>query len=141
MPLASKVVEATGDAPVPVPATEPIAPPPGGELERLRLEVVELRHRVATAEALLAAERRLGEELSAGAAGRAPHRRRAPRNRCRAPPRAPGGRAQAVTPARAPQPRPNWQAELRALGARELQARAAREREEQARATGGDDGK
>ena len=133
-------------APVPQADAHPVgalgAQPGSGEVESLRLEVIDLRHRVATAEALLAAERRLSEELAralqvarrtgdallATVAG--PHNE----PRAREPKSAPG-------PAPAPlQPRANWQAELRAAWAREAQQRAAHEREERQRATGGEAG-
>jgi hypothetical protein len=122
--------------------TPPAEPSSGEEDESLRLEINDLRHRVATAEALLAAERRLSDELAralqvarrtgdallASVAG--------PHNEPRA--REPAPDPNAAPPQ--PQPRVNWQAGLRAARAREAAIRAARAREEQRRTPSGESG-
>jgi len=145
--LAGDVAEAAGDpAPAVPPAAAPVAPAPPAapqlpaDAERMRLEIVDLRHRVATAEALLAAERRLSEELAralqvarrTGDALLASVAGPPKESRSAEPPPGP--------PPAPPMPRANWQAELRAARARELQARAAREREERQQAASGDAG-
>jgi len=132
VPVDEAVIEEIVEAEI-----EPTAPA-AGDNEALRLEIVELRHRVATAEALLAAERRLSEELA-----RALQVARRTGDALIATVSGPHKDLRALEPRPAPappQPRANWQAELRAARARELQARAAREREERQQASSGDSG-
>jgi hypothetical protein len=115
---------------------EPSEPGPSaagdGEIERLRLEVIELRYRVETAEALLAAERRLNEQL-----GQALQAARRTGEALLASVTGPSSdpRPSEPRPVSPPaQPRVNWQAGLRAARARDAEQRAAREREERQRA-------
>jgi hypothetical protein len=132
LPLVSRATETAAD---PV-GSALSARPARDETDLLRAEIIELRHRVAKAEALLAAERRLSEEMS-----RALQTARRTGDALLAQIAGPRVEPPAREPSPAPaQPRVNWQAGLRAARAREAELRAARERDAQQRARTGESG-